>query len=740
MNKKIWCLSAALLAGSVVFAAPAAKTVKVVQKDTQAIDAAIKLFDSGDRAGAFILLSALENSGDLRILARLGMCYYGGQGVEKDLKKARQYFLKAEASPDGWGLYGMGICYHEGIEVVKDFKKAKEYFLAAHKKGVLYALGSMGFIALQENNPAEAKKYFLQEYNCEALPKFWRGMAAGMLGNMSDKVNEKISYWEKAALWGVVDYCSALANLYNSGKEMEVDPEKALKWAELYSVGKGDKSLYAAIAFEIAIEKMFLFDNKSAKKYMLLAADSGEEQALWYAFGFTNDIKYALAAADKGDVRVYNTAGAYLANNPKATAADKAKAMSYYQVASKLENDDSWHAICNMAALYAAAPSDPGNMQKAFDLYKSVADWYCPRGLRGVGVMHWLQAQSAAAAADKEKYSLLALEYTAAGAAAADEKAGDLLGDMIKKSHQYANTPQYKFAVGVNKIVQGARENRPAEFFAGAVEKIKEAASQGNIHAITALGICAQRGMNLKRDLNAAAGYFRKASSQGNLYAKQQLISGEFQGIVTDAEADALMKELIQKGDRSARHLYAMFEDMRGNRQNAINLFRENADAGFMPSAVEVYRLLSDSKDKKTYDEALEYLFKAIKQNNGQAQCILGGAFWQAPDATPRQAVTVMMKGVIDGAAYPEPFLRHLAYAYANGSGVKKSPENAKKLCEIMIGQELPAGYLTMGEMHQQGVFGKADIEKAREYLQKGAAMGDEACQQALQKLNTTDK
>ena len=131
---------------------------------------------------------------------------------------------------------------------------------------MLYALGSLGFIALQENNPAEAKKYFLQEYNSESLPQYWRGIAAGILGNMSDNVNEKIAYWEKAALFGGVEYCSELANLYNSGKEMEVDPEKALKWAELYSVGKGDKSLYASIAFEIAIEKMFLFDNESAKK------------------------------------------------------------------------------------------------------------------------------------------------------------------------------------------------------------------------------------------------------------------------------------------------------------------------------------------------------------------------------------------------------------------------------------------------------------------------------------------
>lgn len=45
-----------------------------------------------------------------------------------------------------------------------------------------------------------------------------------------------------------------------------------------------------------------------------------------------------------------------------------------------------------------------------------------------------------------------------------------------------------------------------------------------------------------------------------------------------------------------------------------------------------------------------------------------------------------------------------------------------------------------MGEMYQQGVWGKADLEKARECFQKGAAMGDEACQQALQKLNTPVK
>ena len=55
-----------------------------------------------------------------------------------------------------------------------------------------------------------------------------------------------------------------------------------------------------------------------------------------------------------------------------------------------------------------------------------------------------------------------------------------------------------------------------------------------------------------------------------------------------------------------------------------------------------------------------------------------------------------------------------------------------------MIASEYPAGYLTLGEMYQQGIFGKAEVEKAIECYQKGAERGDEACQQALKKLQSS--
>ena len=88
MFKKVVCLSACLLTGGVVLAAPAASPAQAVQKDTAAIDGAIKLFDSGDREGAFLLLKTLENTGDVRILSRLGWCYYSGTGVEENRESA----------------------------------------------------------------------------------------------------------------------------------------------------------------------------------------------------------------------------------------------------------------------------------------------------------------------------------------------------------------------------------------------------------------------------------------------------------------------------------------------------------------------------------------------------------------------------------------------------------------------------------------------------------------------------
>ncbi|GAA7859064.1 hypothetical protein HpMS19_01160 [Helicobacter pylori] len=52
------------------------------------------------------------------------MLYQNGQGVEKDLIKASQYFSKACELNNGWGCNNLGDSYQNGEGVEKDLTKA----------------------------------------------------------------------------------------------------------------------------------------------------------------------------------------------------------------------------------------------------------------------------------------------------------------------------------------------------------------------------------------------------------------------------------------------------------------------------------------------------------------------------------------------------------------------------------------------------------------------------------------
>lgn len=77
---------------------------------------------------------------------------------------------------------------------------------------------------------------------------------------------------------------------------------------------------------------------------------------------------------------------------------------------------------------------------------------------------------------------------------------------------------------------------------------------------------------------------------------------------------------------------------------------------------------------------------------------------------------------------------------YAQGIGVTKSAENAKRIAEIMIERGYAYGFYTMGQLYQTGVFGNADIEKAKEYYKKGAEQGVPECIEALKTLSLEKK
>ena len=729
-EKIFFCvLSAMFFVGNPAFAE---ENKTATTKDVSTTKAAIKHFDSGDRQGAFLLLKTLENSGDPRILSRLGWCYYTGSGVEENREVAHQYFKRSIDDPDGFGVDGMGMCYQQGIGVKKDLAKAEELHKKALAMGNLYAAGNLALLYGSIGNKTEAIRHWEMSYKSQ-LPPFWQAFSAYMLGNLHENPKQKVYWWEDAGKRGFNEALLELSKLYNFGGSVEINMTKALEYAQMYAERTGDKVPYAAVAFDWAIEKMALQDWVMAEKYMLIAADNGEKRAYWYAFQLSGNGKYALLAAESGDERGFGEAGVYLINsrkeNPKVAEEYRQRAINYYQKAIDLQDANSLNAICNLAATYAEK-KDAENIEKALTLYLEAALWHFPRGLRGAGLAYALISPMGVDEEAKKKYALLALEHIASAIICGDKVAADFMQNVLTFADKYRDTPEAKFFKGVKLIMQNPPDKADPKVIAEAEKLIKAAADAGCIQAMMVQGI------DIEQNPEVAVQYLRKAAAAGNLHAKWLLASDErFAAIVGVSARINYLKELIAVGNKNSRNLYAQLLDEQGKTAEAIKEYRAAIATGHAGSMTMLHLLLLRQNDEKTMEEAFKLLEQAMEKHDGLAQCLAGISCFDNPNFSPRFGMHLLMKGVVDRGGTLYFHLHCIAMNYAQGIGVTKSAENAKRIAEIMLEKGYAFGFYTMGQLYQTGVFGKADTAKAREYYQKGAEQGVSECIDVLKSL-----
>lgn len=99
---------------------------------------------------------ALEK-GHLGAYGFLGQMYYRGEGVDKDLVQAFEFFRKGIAGTGvgaGMAYNGMGLCYMNGIEVTEDRSEALEYFLKAIQNGSVEAMYNSALVMLKDESKA----------------------------------------------------------------------------------------------------------------------------------------------------------------------------------------------------------------------------------------------------------------------------------------------------------------------------------------------------------------------------------------------------------------------------------------------------------------------------------------------------------------------------------------------------------------------------------------------------------
>jgi TPR repeat protein len=96
-------------------------------------------------AKIFDLWKLAATAGYIRAQFYLGTCYDFGNGVERDIKKAYYWYMKAAKKGKMEAQYNIGFFYKQGELVKQDYKKAVYWYSLAAEQGDIEAQRDLGY-------------------------------------------------------------------------------------------------------------------------------------------------------------------------------------------------------------------------------------------------------------------------------------------------------------------------------------------------------------------------------------------------------------------------------------------------------------------------------------------------------------------------------------------------------------------------------------------------------------------
>ena len=106
-------------------------------------------------------MNKLIDKGNAKALFILGGWYASGMGMPRNRLKGNELYLKAGELGYAEGYYNLGQAYHEGEGVERDVKKARHYYELAAMGGSISARHSIGCIEGNEGNTDRAFRHFI---------------------------------------------------------------------------------------------------------------------------------------------------------------------------------------------------------------------------------------------------------------------------------------------------------------------------------------------------------------------------------------------------------------------------------------------------------------------------------------------------------------------------------------------------------------------------------------------------
>lgn len=169
-------------------------------------------------------LSSNARKGDISAQFNLGLCYYNGKDVEKDLNQAVYWFRKAAEQGNASAQSKLGMCYFKGEGVTKNSNLALYWFRMAAEQG--------------KSNQGDASA------QCGLGDCYYYGEG------VSRNYKQAVYWYQKAAEQGYAEAQCKLGDLYYKGegvyknlKEAEYWYQKAAKQGYTNAQNKQEKLL-----------------------------------------------------------------------------------------------------------------------------------------------------------------------------------------------------------------------------------------------------------------------------------------------------------------------------------------------------------------------------------------------------------------------------------------------------------------------------------------------------------------
>ncbi len=554
----------------------------------------------------------------------VGLFYYEGKGIEKDLTKAAKWYQKAAEQGHATAQLNLGKIMHDkgGHGCSESNAKAVEWHQKAALQGNAEAQLNLGLMYAEGirvgESYAKAIEWFqkaAEQGNAKAQLNLGGMYYKGMGVIKSDA--KAFEWWQKAAGQGNATAQNNLGFMYENGKAVAKSDEKAIEW---YQKAADQGNTEAQKALGEGRLKEFIERQKEYNKKLALAqlGDATAQYSLGEMFyqgkgvvqSYAKAIECYMKAAHQGNADAQYALGvAY--ENGKGVVKHEVKANEWFQKAAESYqksamqgNSDSSRSL---GAIYKEGKGVAKHDAKANEWFQKAADSYQKSAMQGnvdasrrLGEMHyvghgvvqnyikafeWHQKAANQGNADSQ-FDLGSMYYDGKGVVQSYAKANEW---WLKAANQ-GNALAQVFLGLLYDYGMGVKENK-----AKAAEWYQRAADQGESTAQYSLGNMYKNGEGVAKNDAKAVEWYQKAADQGQVSAQNSLggVYKEGKGVIkSDAKAAEWWQKAAEQGYADAQYnLALMYEEGRGVDKSEVK-------------ALELYQKAMVQGDEKAQEKA----------------------------------------------------------------------------------------------------------------------------------------